>query len=134
MTEFKGSCLCGQVSYELKGERMAFYHCHCQRCQKMSGTGHASNLRVKGGDLKWLKGDALISSYKVPEAERFRNDFCSNCGSPLPRHFESHGFTLVPAGTLDMDLDAGADARIFCGSKANWSCQDELPSFDQYPV
>src|SRR6202034_265236 len=40
----KGSCLCGAVKYEVTGEPKRFYHCHCSRCRKVTGTGHASNM------------------------------------------------------------------------------------------
>ena len=37
----KGGCLCGSVQYEVTGETKRFYHCHCERCRKATGTGHA---------------------------------------------------------------------------------------------
>jgi len=85
MEHYAGSCLCGQVRYEISGQALAFYHCHCNRCQKMNGSGHASNIRIDAQSINWLAGEDLIKQYKVPEAVRFRNDFCGNCGSPLPR-------------------------------------------------
>ncbi|MDM3870906.1 GFA family protein [Porticoccus sp. W117] len=133
MSTYQGSCLCGQVSYRIEGEQLAFYHCHCQRCRKSSGTGHASNVRISGGDLSWLSGEGNINSYRVPDAERFRNDFCNCCGSPLPRKFPDHGFIVVPAGTLDTALPEKVDARIFYGSRVEWSCEDGLPTFETYP-
>ena len=42
----KGSCLCGAVRYEVSGDLQRFYHCHCKRCRKSTGTGHASNLML----------------------------------------------------------------------------------------
>ena len=82
---YEGSCLCGAVQYEISGEAARFYHCHCRRCRKATGTGHASNLMIKPEHISWLKGEELIASYKVPEAERFTNRFCSQCGSSMPR-------------------------------------------------
>ena len=133
MTRFKGSCLCGEVSYELEGEILGFYHCHCQRCRKQSGTGHATNLRVDAQQINWLSGESLIKTYRVPNAVRFRNDFCSECGSPMPRYFAETEFTLVPAGTLESELPLAPQARIFGGSKARWSCTDGMPEFEEYP-
>ncbi len=43
-TTLRGSCLCGAVHYEAVGEVRRFLHCHCSRCRKATGTGHASNL------------------------------------------------------------------------------------------
>ena len=96
-----GSCLCGSVHYRITGEAVRFYHCHCQRCRKATGTGHASNLLVTPlGSLTWLAGEELLRRYKVPEAERFYNCFCSQCGSPMPRAVPALDAVVLPAGTL----------------------------------
>ncbi len=133
MAKLNGSCLCGEVTYELEGPVLAFYHCHCQRCRKQSGGGHASNLRVDTQQVNWLSGQDKLRSYRVPDAFRFRNDFCGTCGSPMPRYFEETGFTLVPAGSLDCEPPVQPEARIFAGSRASWSCEDGLPTFEEYP-
>ena len=80
-TTLKGSCLCGAVKYEVTGEPTRFYHCHCSRCRKATGTGHASNLFLQPGALKWISVEQQIRSFKVPEVKRFTNAFCATCGS-----------------------------------------------------
>ncbi|MDQ6957621.1 MAG: hypothetical protein Q9M24_00745 [Mariprofundaceae bacterium] len=37
-TTLRGSCLCGSVQYEISGEIVRFYHCHCGRCRKATDT------------------------------------------------------------------------------------------------
>lgn len=137
MTEFNldGSCLCGSVKYQVNGEAQRFYHCHCQRCRKTTGTGHASNILVTPeSSLTWLEGENLLQRYKVPEAERFYNCFCSRCGSPLPRVVPELGAVIIPAGTLNAEPPLQPQARIFDASRAQWSCSgDELPKFAGYP-
>ena len=137
MAEMKltGSCLCGSVQYEVSGEAKSFYHCHCQRCRKATGTGHASNLFISPAtSLNWIKGKALLAEYKVPEAERFYTRFCKNCGSPVPRDAPSINAVIVPAGSLDVAPAIKPNARIFWDSRAEWSCTDEaLPMFSEYP-
>lgn len=132
-TSFRGGCLCGAVQYEISGAPMKFYHCHCQRCRKATGTGHASNLLVKPGSIKWLKGEELIKGYKVPEAIRFTNRFCSVCGGRVPRYVKETDFIVIPAGSLDNEPPIRPQARIFWGSRANWSCSgDGLPVHSEY--
>ena len=135
MTEqiLHGSCLCGTVRYTATGQAKAFYHCHCSRCRKASGTGHASNLFLQGS-LTWESGEELIERYKIPEAERFSNTFCRTCGSRLPRFMEKMGVVFIPAGSLDDEPGIGPQSRIFTGSRAAWSCDDAvLPEFSEYP-
>ena len=127
-----GSCLCGGIHYTATGEARAFFHCHCSRCRKASGTGHASNLFVKGS-LSWESGEDLITSFKLPDAERFTNTFCRICGGRVPTFLESIGIAFIPAGSLDDEPDLGPQARIFGSSRAAWSCDSSaLPVFDEY--
>ena len=132
--ELKGSCLCGAIAYTATGEETRFYHCHCSRCRKVTGTGHASNLFVTG-KLNWQKGEELLTSYTPPGATRFRNRFCSVCGSRMPRFDQSHGTVFIPAGSLDCEPRMQPEARIFFGSRAQWSCHDTgIPEFEEYRV
>jgi len=129
-----GSCLCGSVQYEVTGEAQRFYHCHCQRCRKATGTGHGSLILVTPQtSVTWIKGEELLRRYKVPEAERFYNCFCQNCGGPMPRVTPELDGVLIPAGSLDTSSPLPAQARIFWGSRADWSCSDDLPVFSEYP-
>lgn len=129
-----GSCLCGAVRYKATGEIVRFYHCHCSRCRKATGTGHASNMFLKG-TFTWESGEDQVGSYKVPEAERFANCFCRTCGSRVPRFVEQFGVVQIPAGSLDAEPTVAPQARIFTGSRANWSCSAAaLPEFVELPT
>ena len=128
-----GSCLCGAARYTATGQAQRFYHCHCSRCRKASGTGHASNLFFQGS-LAWESGEELIENYKLPGAARFSNTFCRTCGSRLPRFIEKLGMVFIPAGSLDDEPDIGPQARIFTDSRTTWSCDAAtLPEFGEYP-
>jgi len=129
----KGSCLCGAVKYEVSGEPARFYHCHCTRCRKATGTGHASNLFLQPGTLTWTAGTEQIRSYKVPEAKRFTNQFCATCGGRVPRQAAGTDIVMIPAGSLDEEAPIPPQARIFAGSRAGWSCTgDALPAYPEY--
>ncbi len=130
----KGSCLCGAVKYEVAGKATRFYHCHCSRCRKATGTGHASNLFLQPGTLRWLCGEEQITSFKVPQAQRFANTFCSTCGGRMPRQAAGSDLVMIPAGSLDDEAPIQPQATIFAGSRAGWSCQsDAMPAYPQYP-
>ena len=136
MTEqtLRGSCLCGALKFVVNGELDRFYHCHCSRCRKATGTGHASNLFLKG-TLHWDSGEELVQVFKLPEAERFSNSFCRICGGRVPRFIEAMGMVFIPAGSLDEEPTLHPQARIFVGSRTAWSCeQGTLPAFEAYPA
>jgi hypothetical protein len=130
----RGGCLCGTVKFEVSGEPKLFFHCHCSRCRKVTGTGHASNMFFQRGALKWLKGEEQVRGFKLPEAQRFTNNFCAVCGSRLPRQPKDTDTVIIPAGSLDDEAPIKPQARIFFGSRASWSCGgDELPAHLELP-
>ena len=130
----KGSCLCGAVKYEVTGEPKRFYDCHCSRCRKATGTGHASNLFLQPAALKWLSGEAQVVAFKLPEAKRFTNTFCATCGGRLPRQAKDSDIVMIPAGSLDDAAPITPQANIFFDSRASWSCtDDELPVYPEFP-
>ncbi len=129
-----GSCLCGALHYRVEGEPARFYHCHCARCRKATGTGHATNIFISDGTLQWTGDAGLIASYKLPEARYFTRTFCKTCGGPLPREIPDMNLVMIPAGTLDTEPNIAPQARIFQDSKTTWSCSgDEIPGFAGYP-
>ncbi|MCP5090408.1 MAG: GFA family protein [Gammaproteobacteria bacterium] len=130
----KGSCLCGAVSYEISGEPGQFWHCHCSRCRKATGTGHATNILMKPESVNWSQGNDLLTYYKVPDAKRFATVFCRVCGSLMPRVAPDMSIAVIPAGTLDNDPGMRPQGRIFQDSKAPWSCDSgDLACHDTYP-
>lgn len=130
----KGSCLCSAVKYEVSGDPQRFYHCHCSRCRKSSGTGHATNLIVSDASLEVTAGESLLKQYKVPESKLFARQFCSHCGSPVARFVPEMDAVVVPAGSLDDEIPIKPQARIFWDSRAEWSCDgDGLPRYAEFP-
>ncbi|MEE9278765.1 MAG: GFA family protein [Myxococcota bacterium] len=129
----RGSCLCGGIAYEIEGEHETILNCHCSRCQKAHGVAHASVLLVDPAQFRWLRGEELLQSYRVPDAQRFKHCFCRVCGSSLP---EVHGDQVVAKiGTLDDDPGARPRCHIFTSSKAPWfDITDDLPQFEEYPT
>ena len=131
----RGSCLCGGVAYEIAGAIAGpIYNCHCSRCRKARAAAHASNLFVPLSDFRWLRGEELVVSYKLPEAERFTQAFCRTCGAKVPHVSVQRGRVAVPAGSLDDDPGAREALHIFVGSKAPWyEIADGLPQHVAYP-
>jgi len=135
MTEeiFSGSCLCGAVTYRVSGTPLRFLHCHCKRCRKATGTGHATNLILKSSGVDWQGNEGKLSRFKVPDAQRFATTFCSTCGGPLPR--EGAEMVVIPAGSLDTLPAMAPQGRIFWDSRLEWSCDSgDLPVFAEYPT
>lgn len=133
--KLQGSCLCGAVQFEATGKTTRFYHCHCSRCRKSSGTGHATNLFLEDAQLVFTEGEDVVQRYKIPEAERFTRQFCSKCGSSVARFVPELNGIVIPAGSLDNDPPIMPQARIFWDSRASWSCSDDhIQCFAELPT
>jgi len=118
MTNYIGSCLCGTVSFEVKGDFDSFYLCHCQHCQKDTGSAHAANLFSHSAKLTWQSGVDAVTSFTLP-GTRHNKSFCKLCGSSLP-NTQVEGLLVVPAGCLDTKVTMLPKAHIFTSSKAAW--------------
>jgi len=130
----QGSCLCGEVAYEIEGKPDLFMYCHCSRCRRGRSAAHGANLFVKLSQFRWLRGESQVKHFKDPGARRFTVSFCEKCGSGAPRDSAEFNVALVPAGTLDTALDIKPTARIFVASKASWlDLWDDVPRFDEMP-
>ena len=109
-------------------------HCHCSRCRKVRGVAHATNLVIASDAIRFLKGEDLLTSYKVPEAKHFTHVFCRVCGASMPCVDQGRGIAVVPMGAFDSDPGVRAERHIFVASKAAWEeLTDELPQFPEAP-
>ncbi len=130
-----GSCLCNRVTFSFKGPPQTMRNCHCSRCRKSRSAAHASNLFVTAEQFLWESGENLISRYKLPATDRFGVNFCSQCGSLVPRPIEKFEIVNIPAGCLDDDPGMSPVMHIFTASKAPWfDIVDSLPRYDTYPT
>lgn len=132
--EIHGSCLCGKVTFKVTGPFTVFYLCHCSRCRRATGSAHASNIFGTPDQLEWLSGEESIKHYKLPEAERFSKNFCTECGSAVPMISKDGTRLLIPAGTLASDPEIRPQANIFWAERAAWYDEAlEAHRFDAYP-
>ena len=42
-----GGCQCGQIRYEVSGEPIVLYRCHCTECQRQSGSAFGMSMWIK---------------------------------------------------------------------------------------
>jgi hypothetical protein len=130
----EGSCLCGEVAYELRGAPVRMMNCHCTRCRQGRSAAHATNVFYAADALRFTRGAELVREYKVPEAKFHAVAFCSRCGGKVPRVSPERGIAIVPAGSLDTDPGMRPMAHIFVADKAPWyDIADALPQFAQMP-
>jgi len=132
--KYTGSCLCGNITYEIVGEFEKFFFCHCRYCRKDTGSAHASNLFSSTAKLKWLKGENEVRTYNYKNSGHIKS-FCPNCSSALPNIQMDGKLLVVPAGSLDSDIAIIPSGHIFQNEKANWDRDlEKIPHFEELPV
>lgn len=90
MTKRSGSCLCGQVKYEVKGEPIRVGICHCANCRRESGSAFTFYAI-------WARDDFAASGETTLAHNGQR--FCTRCSSHMFAYDEDEA--EVQLGTLN---------------------------------
>ena len=59
MSELKGACLCGAINYEVEAPPLMTAICHCNDCQRQTGTSFSLVVGVAPEAVK-IKGEATV--------------------------------------------------------------------------
>lgn len=124
-----GSCLCGGVRYEYRGQIDEISCCHCADCRKAQGSAFVAVSPIDARLFRLTAGAELLKEYRAtPNKARV---FCSRCGSPLYSVRDDLPDTLrLRLGTLDTALACRNMYHSFVDSKASWyAITDNLPRY-----
>jgi hypothetical protein len=126
----RGSCLCGEFRFEIRGPILFLKNCHCSRCRKMTGSAFATYARANTDTLAVLSGaDGIITYERCPGNVIA---FCRRCGSIVPHPPENSAQVEFFAGLLDDPPGVGVAFHIYVSSRAPWhEIDDELPQFGE---
>lgn len=134
MTERKGQCLCGAVSFQLSAEPLTTRVCWCRDCQYLSGNGTV-NLIVPTDSLH-ISGQLSEFVSMADSGNAMRRRFCPVCGSQLFANSSARPqFTVVRAGTLDDPSSVSPAINIWTSSAPDWAHIDtSLECVEQQPA
>ncbi|MEM7564758.1 MAG: GFA family protein [Pseudomonadota bacterium] len=116
----KGSCLCGQVQYQVQGPFDVFHLCHCSQCRRSTGSAHAANIFTSPDRITWISGEALIKRYTPEQPDVISKCFCTHCGSLVPYTSLHSGKLIIPAGSLNEPAGIMPADNIFWRDRADW--------------
>ena len=114
----KGSCLCGEISYEVTGDLRDVINCHCNQCLKFHGN-YASYTNAKKKEIK-ISNYNKISWYKSSEIAK--RGFCTNCGSSLFWDKLSTDSLSIAAGSLNKPTNLVTSKNIFIQDASDYYC------------
>ena len=102
--------------------------------QKKTGSVFASLMFTTPDKSEWHSGKDLIKRFDIPEAKRFSNCFCTNCGSQVPYISRDGAFLIVPAGFVSGDPEIRPSANIFWEERPYWFDKGKsADTFKSYP-
>ena len=117
-----GRCLCGCVTYRCDGEPLVTVVCHCQDCQRQTGSAFSIFVVVPRATLH-VGGDTLATYVTVgaDSGEERQRQFCSKCGSPVVTLLtEQPELAVIKAGTLNDPSWLSPTLEVWCGSAQPW--------------
>jgi hypothetical protein len=127
-----GRCLCGAVSFEIRGPLRDVVICHCVECRRWHGTYCASTAAardhvhfVQQRGLRWIDS---------PESDAHaRRGFCGECGSSLFWDAPDRPMVAIAAGLIDGDTGLELISHWFTSQKGDWYelPDDGLPRHEQ---
>ncbi|MEM7258377.1 MAG: GFA family protein [Pseudomonadota bacterium] len=126
----KGSCLCGRVTYEYRGNIEEIALCHCSQCRKAQGGAFATNSPVDATRLIF-QGQENIREYH--SSDNKVRAFCEHCGSALySAKTDLPGIKRLRLGTVTSTFSCDNKYHIWADSKASGhEITDQYPAYSE---
>lgn len=117
-----GSCLCGDITFQVKGVPQGGSLCHCGQCRKQSGHVWAS-ASVAEGDLAITGTPTWFAA-----SDTARRGFCPRCGSFLFWQAQDRSTISFALGALEQPTWLALTRHIFTEDKGDYyDIADGLP-------
>ncbi|KAL5001078.1 Mss4-like protein [Aspergillus recurvatus] len=121
-----GSCLCGAVQYSRYGNPLSSVVCHCNSCQRFSGSAFIANCWYTEQNLKITRGHDSIQTYHeqgTTSGQTMKRSFCKTCGSSLfqqTAELQKQNVISVASGTMDDRSDCQPCLEVWCVNRRGW--------------
>ena len=114
----RGSCLCGEVRYEVQALASAIQHCSCHTCRKAHAAAFNTAARVRPEQFRWLAGEERLRVFESsPGKHRY---FCGNCGTHLLKKVDDPQLLVLRVATLDDDPQQTPAMHIWASHAVPW--------------
>lgn len=114
----EGGCQCGHIRYEIREKPKGLAVCHCEDCQKQSGSAFGLSLDVAPAAFHLVSGTLKSFDWTCDSGRIKTCSFCPQCGSRI-HHTGEWGMSLK-AGTLDDTSVFQPDSHYWTKRKQPW--------------
>jgi len=125
--EMRGGCLCGAVTFSVRGGSKWCAHCHCTMCRRAHGAGYVTWVGVQDEHFGMEQDAGALRWYH--SSEQAQRGFCSVCGSTL--FFRSGrwpGEIHIARANFHGEIDRAPQAHVFFDTHVDWMPMDrDLP-------
>ena len=113
-----GGCLCGRVRYRATGAPRRTLVCHCNFCQKMTGSSCYAESMFPIGAVRFTGDPMSLYSHRSDESGKLVHvNFCAGCGTTVALTFERWPeLCAISRGSFDAPNWAPVDAHIWTRS------------------
>ncbi len=120
MAHIEGGCLCGRVRYGADTDPAFVGVCHCNDCQRFTGSAFATVVAVPAAALK-ITGSLKTFTKPGDSGKPIHRRFCPECGSGIMDEADAlPGVAMLNAGTLDDRSWVKPLSEIYCDSAQSW--------------
>jgi hypothetical protein len=125
-----GECYCGSVKYQLDGDLIRMYCCHCRTCRKVTGASFSTTAVIDPALFRVVEGEEHVVA--VPQGPHHRHH-CSSCHSWVFSRSEPFPDVMfIPCGTLTTTPRRKIDYHVFYSQKADWiEIKDDVPVYSE---
>ena len=114
----KGSCLCGAVRFEARGDPRFISNCHCETCRRAASAPSVTWAGFLEAQIA-MSGETLADYASSPGVRR---SFCGRCGSPLAFRGERWaGEVHVPVCAFEEAAEMAPTNDYFEAEKLPWA-------------
>lgn len=128
----KGSCQCGEVTYELLEPPLMVVACHCKECQKLSTSAFSITAVI---NTKSVKFNGVMKDWsRLAESGNINSaKFCPTCGNRL-YHFNPNQpdqLKLKPCNLTDTRI-INPSVHVWVSEKQDWlQLPEGIKTFDK---
>jgi hypothetical protein len=118
LSRLAGGCQCGAVRYEISGQPVSLYVCHCRECQKQSASAFGISVIVRRSEFRVTRGEAKVWSRSTDSGGTLACAFCPACGSRIWHEAVGASETIsVKGGSMDDPPDLRSAVHIWTARK-----------------
>lgn len=93
-----GSCYCGAVQIEVRGEPLEMGYCHCENCRRYSAAPVSAITLWKKENVSVTEGAEFLGKFR--SSEMSDRGYCTKCGGHILVDHPTLGLTDVRLGAL----------------------------------